>query len=57
MSPFNENKLTIQILGFETEILGFKCLCKGRNLIVLATEFESGNVRQMGFAKYAGCLL
>lgn len=57
MSPVNENKLTIQILGSKDEILGFKRLCKGRDLIVLATEFESGNVRQVGSAKFGGRLL
>ena len=57
LSPVNENKLTIQILGSKAEILGFKRLCKGRDLIVLATEFESGQVRQIGSAKYAGRLL
>ena len=57
MSAVNENKLTIQMLGSKAEILGFKRWCKGRDLIVLATEFESGNIRQIGSAKYAGRLL
>ena len=57
MSPVNENKLTVQILGSKAEILGFKRLCKGRDLIVLAAEFQSGQVRQIGSAKYAGRLL
>ncbi|WP_340074525.1 hypothetical protein [Leptobacterium sp. I13] len=56
-SPVNENKLTIQMLGSEAAILGFKRLVKGRDLIVLATEFASGNVRQIGSAKFAGRLL
>jgi hypothetical protein len=56
-SPVNENKLSIQILGSEAEILGFKRLIKGRDLIVLAPEFGSGNVRQIGSAKYAGTLM
>lgn len=57
MSPVEENKLTIQMLGSEANILGFKRLCKGRDLIVLATEFCSGQVRQIGSAKFAGRLL
>jgi len=57
MSPVQENKLTIQILGSKAEILGFKRLCKGRDLIVLATEFCSGDVRQIGSATFAGKLL
>lgn len=57
MSPVQENKLTVQILGSKSEVLGFKRLCTGRDLIVLATEFESGQVRQIGSAKYAGRLL
>lgn len=57
MSPVNENKLSIQILGSKPEILGFKRLCKGRDLIVLAAEFESGQFRQIGSRKYAGRLL
>ena len=57
LSPVNENKLTVQILGSKAEILGFKRLCKGRDLIVLATEFESGQVRQIGSAKYPARLL
>ena len=56
-SPINENKLTIQMLGSKAEILGFKRLCKGRDLVVLATEFASSNIRQIGSAKYAGRLL
>lgn len=56
-SPVNENKLTVQILGSTAEILGFKRLIKGRELIVLATEFESGNLRQIGSAAFAGKLL
>ena len=57
MSPAQENKLTVQILGSKAEILGFKRLCKGRDLIVLAPEFGNGQVRQIGSAKYAGRLL
>lgn len=56
-SPVQENKLTVQILGSTAEILGFKRLIKGRDLIVLATEFDSGQLRQIGSAKYAGKLL
>ena len=51
-SPVFENKLSIQILGSKPEILGYKRLIKGRDLIVLAVEFESSQVRQIGSAKY-----
>jgi hypothetical protein len=47
-----ENKLTIQLLGSEEEIVAFKRLLKGRQLIVLAKEFESGRMRQIGSASY-----
>ena len=56
-SPVQENKLTVQMLGSKPDILGFKRLCKGRDLVVLANEFESGQIRQIGSAKYAGRLL
>ena len=56
-SPVQENKLTIQMLGSKAEILGFKRWAKGKDLIVLATEHESGNLRQIGSAKYPGKLL
>lgn len=56
LSPMQENKLTVKILGSKAEILGFKRLCKGRDLIVLAIEFESGQIRQIGSAKYAARL-
>ena len=56
-SPVQENKLTIMILGSEAEILGFKRLFKGMDVIVLAPEFSSGNVRQIGSAKFAGKLM
>ncbi|MFV9552075.1 hypothetical protein [Algibacter sp. PT7-4] len=51
-SPAIENKLSVQILGSTPEILGYKRLIKGRDLIVLAPEFGSGQVRQIGSAKY-----
>lgn len=51
-SPVQENKLTVQILGSKPEILGYKRLIKGRDLIVLGVEFESGQTRQIGSAKY-----
>ncbi len=56
-SPVQENKLTFQMLGSEAEILGFKRFVKGEDLIVLAAEFSSGNVRQLGSAKYAASIL
>ncbi|WP_281980473.1 hypothetical protein [Tenacibaculum mesophilum] len=56
-SPMQENKLTLQMLGSEAEILGFKRWAKGRDLVVLATEFESGNLRQIGSAKFGGKLI
>lgn len=45
------------ILGSKAEILGFKRLCKGRDLIVLAPGLSSGNVRQIRSAKFAGKLM
>lgn len=56
MSPAIENKLTVKILGSEADVLGFGRLCKGRDLIVLAAEAESGRLRQVGSAKYAAKL-
>ncbi|WP_233898346.1 hypothetical protein [Tenacibaculum piscium] len=55
-SPVQENKLTLQLLGSKPEILGAKRLLKGRELIVLVPEFGSGNLRQIGSAKYAAKL-
>ena len=48
MSSVNQNKLTVKILGSKAEILGFKRLCKGRELIVIAMEYSSGEKRQLG---------
>lgn len=56
MSPAIENKLTVKILGSESDVLGFGRLCKGRDLIVLAAEAESGRLRQIGSAKFAAKL-
>ncbi len=51
-SPIFENKLTFQLLGSRPEILGFKRYFKGRELVVLATEYGSGQVRQIGSAEF-----
>lgn len=51
-SPAQENKLTVQLLGSKPELLGFKRQFKGKDLIVLAPEFGSGNLRQIGSAKF-----
>ena len=56
MSPAIQNKLTVKILGSEADVIGFGRLCKGRDLIVLAAEAESGRLRQVGSAKYAAKL-
>lgn len=53
-SVVQENKLTFQLLGSKAEILAFKRLYKGKDIVVLATEFASGQVRQIGSAKFAG---
>ncbi|SOS48435.1 hypothetical protein [Tenacibaculum dicentrarchi] len=55
-SPVQENKFTLQLLGSKAEILGAKRLLKGRELVVCAPEFTSGNVRQIGSAKYGAKL-
>ena len=57
MSPVQENKLTLKMLGSRAKILGFKRWAKGRNLIVLAPEFGSGNFRQIGSAKFGAKLI
>jgi hypothetical protein len=56
-SPVQENKMTVQMLGSEAQILGFKRWAKGEDLIVIAIEFESGNVRQIGSAQYGGIII
>ncbi|NKI28253.1 hypothetical protein HCG49_16995 [Arenibacter sp. 6A1] len=56
-SPVQENKMTFQMLGSDAEILGFKRHVKGEDLIVLGKEFASGNVRQIGSAKYAAAVI
>lgn len=53
-SPMQENKLTVQLLGSKAELLGFKRQFKGQDIVVLAPEFGSGNLRQIGSAKFAG---
>ncbi|MBE7688448.1 hypothetical protein F6A46_09390 [Tenacibaculum finnmarkense genomovar ulcerans] len=55
-SPVQENKLTLQLLGSKPELLGAKRQLKGRELIVCVPEFGSGNMRQVGSAKYAAKL-
>lgn len=55
-SVVQENKLTLQLLGSKPELLGAKRIYKGRELIVCVPEFGSGNVRQIGSAKYAAKL-
>lgn len=57
MSTTSINKLTVQLLGSGTEVLGFKRLCRGRQLIILANEQATGNLRQIGSAKYAGQMI
>ena len=53
-SPMQENKLTVQLLGSKPELLGFKRQFKGQDIVVLAPEFGSGNLRQIGSAKFPG---
>ncbi len=55
--PVQENKLTFQMLGTKPEILGFKRRIKGEDLIVVAVEFGSGQMRQIGSAKYPASVL
>ena len=55
-SPAVENKLTVQVKGSLPEILGYDRLIRGRDLIVIAPEFASGNKRQIGSAKFAAQL-
>lgn len=55
--PVMENKLTFQMLGSKSDILGFKRWVKGEDVIVLATEFGTGQIRQIGSPRYAGSLL
>ena len=57
LSPVQENKLTFKMVGSKPELLGFKRMVTGRDLIVLATEFASANVRQIGSAKFAAKLI
>lgn len=52
-SPNQENKLTIQLLGSDPKLLGYKRWLKGEDLIVLVPEFGTGNFRQIGSAKFA----
>ncbi|MBS9773815.1 MAG: hypothetical protein KGV59_01480 [Tenacibaculum sp.] len=53
-SPAIENKLTFQLLGSKAEILGFKRMFKGRDVIVLAVEYASGQIRQIGSSRFGG---
>lgn len=57
MSPVRENKLTLKMVGSKADLLGFDRWVKGKDVIVLAKEASSGNIRQIGSASYAGKLL
>lgn len=48
-----ENKMTFELLGSEAEILGAMRLWKGRDLVVMGRESESGRLRQIGSLNYA----
>lgn len=52
--PVMENKLTFKMLGSKADILGFKRFIKGEDIIVIAKEFGTGQLRQIGSPRYAG---
>lgn len=52
-----ENKLSVGILGSKSKILGFIRYIKNHDCILLAEEFGSSQVRQIGSEKYAATLL
>lgn len=48
-----ENDVTIELAGSSSKLLGFLRAIKNDKLIVLVEEIGTGNVRQLGFSKYA----
>lgn len=48
-----ENEVTIELQGSSSKLLGFLRAIKNDNLIVLVEEIGTGNVRQLGFSRYA----
>ena len=52
-----ENKVSVGILGSKSKILGFIRYIKNHDCIILAEEFGSGQIRQIGSEKYAATLL
>lgn len=47
-----ENSITIEIAGSSAAVLGFMRAIKNGDLIVLAEEVGTGNIRQLGWSKY-----
>lgn len=48
----SENELVIEIAGSKAEVLGLMRAIKNEDLIVLAEEVGTGNIRQLGWSKY-----
>jgi len=55
-SSIFENKLVFEMLGSESDILGLQRYLKGKDVVVLATEAESGRLRQIGSARRGGTM-
>ena len=48
-----ENDVTLECAGSDAELLGFMRAIKNEKLIVLVEEVGTGNIRQLGWSKYA----
>ena len=48
-----ENEVTIELAGSSSSLLGFLRAIKNDKLIVLVEEAGTGNIRQLGFSKFA----
>ena len=48
-----ENSIPIELSGSSAELLGFMRAIKNEKLIVLVQEVGTGNIRQLGWSKYA----
>lgn len=48
-----ENEIGMELAGSEAKLLGFMRAMKNEKLIVLVQEVGNGNIRQLGWSKYA----
>lgn len=48
-----ENEVTLELEGSSSKLLGFLRAVKNEKLVLLVEEVGTGNIRQLGFSRYA----